>query len=42
VRHLAHRLLESVSGQSLKFEADAADDVRLRQIAHLRAKLEKR
>jgi len=42
VRHLAHRLLESVSGQGLKFEADAADDVRLRQIAHLRAKLEKR
>ncbi len=42
VRHLAHRLLESVSGQNLKFEADAADEVRLRQIAHLRAKLEKR
>ena len=42
VRHLAHRLLESVSGQNLKFEADATAEVRLRQIAHLRAKLEKR
>ena len=42
VRHLAHRLLESVSGHNLKFEADATAEVRLRQIAHLRAKLEKR
>lgn len=42
VRHVAHRLLESVTGQDLTFQADAADEVRLRQIAHLRAKLEKR
>jgi lipopolysaccharide export system ATP-binding protein len=42
VRHLAHRLLESVTGEQLTFEADAADDIRLRQIAHLRVRLEKR
>jgi lipopolysaccharide export system ATP-binding protein len=42
VRHLAHRLLESVTGEELTFQADAADDVRLRQIAHLRARLEPR
>jgi lipopolysaccharide export system ATP-binding protein len=40
VRHLAHRLLESVTGEELTFQADASDDVRLRQIAHLRARLE--
>ncbi len=42
VRHLAHRLLESVTGEELTFQADAPDDVRLRQIAHLRARLEPR
>jgi hypothetical protein len=42
VRHLAHRLLESVTGEELTFQADAPDDVRLRQIAHLRVRLEGR
>jgi lipopolysaccharide export system ATP-binding protein len=40
VRHLSHRLLETIVGEQLAFQADAADDVRLRQIAHLRARLE--
>lgn len=42
VRHLAHRVLESVTGEQLTFSADAPDDVRLRQIAHLRVKLDAR
>lgn len=42
VRHLALRVLESVTGEQLLFTADAPDEVRLRQIAHLRAKLEPR
>ena len=42
IRHLAFRLLEQITGDSLSFQADAADDVRLRQIAYLRAKLEPR
>ncbi len=37
-RHLAAKLLESVTGQPLAFQADAPDDDRLRQVAHLRAK----
>jgi lipopolysaccharide export system ATP-binding protein len=41
-RHLAFRLLEQVTGQALEFQADAPDDIRLRQIAHLRARLEPR
>lgn len=42
LRHLAHRVLESVTGEQLTFSADAPDDVRLRQIAHLRVKLDPR
>ena len=42
LRHMAHRLLESVTGQELEFQADAADETRLRQVAHLRARLERR
>jgi hypothetical protein len=42
VRHLAFRLLEQITGESLAYESDAPDDVRLRQVAHLRAKLERR
>jgi hypothetical protein len=42
VRHLALRVLESVTGEQLQFTADAPDDVRLRQIAHLRTKFESR
>ncbi|QEL21037.1 LPS export ABC transporter ATP-binding protein [Limnoglobus roseus] len=42
IRHLAFRLLEQITGESLSFQADEADDVRLRQIAYLRAKLEPR
>jgi len=41
VRHLAHRLLETVTGETLPFQADAADDIRLRQIAQLRTQLER-
>jgi lipopolysaccharide export system ATP-binding protein len=41
-RHLAFRLLEQVTGRALEFQADAPDDIRLRQIAHLRARLEPR
>jgi len=39
VRHLAHRLLESVTGKQLTFEADAGDEVRLKQIIALRGLL---
>jgi lipopolysaccharide export system ATP-binding protein len=42
VRHLALRVLESVTGEQLPFQADGPDDVRLRQIAQLRVKLEPR
>jgi lipopolysaccharide export system ATP-binding protein len=42
IRHYAYRLLEQITGETLTFQADAADDVRLRQIAYLRAKLEPR
>ena len=40
IRHLAYRLLESITGEVLEFQADAADDERLRQVARLRARLE--
>jgi lipopolysaccharide export system ATP-binding protein len=40
--HLAFRLLEQITGESLAYAADAPDDVRLRQVAFLRAKLERR
>jgi len=39
LRHLALRLLESITGESLRFQADGPDDVRCKQIALLRAKL---
>ena len=42
VRHMAFRLLESITNEPLVFQSDAAEDVRLRQVAHLRAKLETR
>lgn len=42
VRHVALRILEAVTSKQLKFQADAPDEIRLRQIAHLRAMLEKR
>jgi hypothetical protein len=42
VRHLAFRLLESVTGEQLTFQSDAPEDVRLRQVAYLRAKLERK
>ncbi len=42
MRHMALRLLESVTGEALPFLADAPDDVRLRQLAQLRMKLEPR
>lgn len=42
VRHLAFRLLESITGEALVYQSDAPADVRLRQVAYLRAKLERR
>lgn len=42
IRHLAFRLLESITGEQLLFQSDAAEEIRLRQVAHLRARLEKR
>jgi lipopolysaccharide export system ATP-binding protein len=37
-RHLSAKLLEAVLGEPVAFRADAPDDERLRQVAHLRAK----
>ena len=42
IRHLAFRILEAVTGEQLVFQSDAPEDVRLRQVAYLRAKLERR
>lgn len=42
IRHLAFRLLEQITGEPLTFQADAPAEVRLRQAAHLRVKLERR
>ncbi len=42
LRHLALRVLEAVTGETLDYQADAADEVRLRQVAHLRARFEGR
>ena len=42
IRHVAFKLLESITGQSHDYQSDAPEDVRLRQVAHLRAKLEPR
>ena len=42
IRHLSHRLLEAITGESLAYQSDANEDVRLRQTAHLRVKFEKR
>ena len=39
LRHLALRLLETITGETLRFQADGPDDVRWKQIALLRAKL---
>ena len=39
LRHLALRLLETISGETLRFQADGPDDLRWKQIAQLRAKL---
>lgn len=42
VRHIAHRLLEQILGESLGFDAAAPDDVRLRQAALLRVRFDRR
>lgn len=42
IRHLAFRILEAITGEQLVFQSDAPEDVRLRQVAYLRAKLERR
>jgi lipopolysaccharide export system ATP-binding protein len=39
IRHLALRLLESITSEQLTFTTDANEDVRIRQLALLRAKL---
>ncbi len=40
VRHVALRLLEAITGEQLDYQADGPDETRLRQVAHLRARLE--
>lgn len=42
IRHVAHRLLEQLLGESLLFDAGASDELRLRQAAHIRARIERR
>lgn len=42
LRHLAFRLLEQITGESLVYQSDAPDDIRLKQVAYLRAKFERR
>jgi len=42
IRHIAHRILEQFFGEPLLFDAAAADDIRLRQAAHIRVRFEKR
>jgi len=42
IRHLAFRLLETILGETLDYQSDASEEIRLRQTAHLRAKLEPR
>ncbi len=39
LRHLALRLLETITGETLRFQADGPDDLRWKQITLLRAKL---
>ncbi len=41
-RHLAYRLLQTITGETLDYQADAADEVRLRQVAFLRLRLDGR
>jgi lipopolysaccharide export system ATP-binding protein len=42
LRHLAFRLLQTITKEPLQFQADAPDDVRLRQVAFLRLTLDPR
>jgi lipopolysaccharide export system ATP-binding protein len=41
-RHLAFRLLQTITGEPLDYQADAPDDLRLRQVAFLRLRLDGR
>ena len=41
VRHMALRVLEAITGENLDFQSDAPDDLRLKQVAHLRARFER-
>ena len=41
VRHMALRVLEAITGESLTFQSDGPDDLRLRQVAHLRARFDR-
>jgi hypothetical protein len=42
IRHVAHRLLEQMLGEKLLYDAAASDELRLRQAAHIRARIERR
>ncbi len=41
VRHMALRVLEAITGENLSFQSDGPDDLRLKQVAHLRARFER-
>ena len=41
VRHMALRVLEAITGENLSFQSDGPDDLRLRQVAHLRARFDR-
>ena len=41
VRHMALRVLEAIIGENLSFQSDGPDDLRLKQVAHLRARFER-
>ena len=42
VRHLAFGLLVHITGEPLTFQSDAPEEVRLRQVAYVRSKVERR
>jgi len=41
-RHFSYRLLEQITGETLAFQADAPEETRMRQVAYLRAKWDRR
>ncbi len=42
LRERAFELLKHLTGEPVAYQPEAADDVRLRQVAYLRAKLDRR